>query len=391
MWIYEENNHLLYFISNNFLYKPNIIITAFNKCLIEDEIKKEKIKVMSLKKNVLQFLKSVDNHSLIIVENTPKIPLTTLKESIGKFFKLIDNENNNIPFMILFSLRNNRFKKPYTHIYEKIQTLYEIHYADFGNTNKQKENHIDKSNSLIIGPNAGRLKTSNYNKDESDCDRAFASNIGITNFRTPEQIFYNDLTQRQWCWYFDKIEGILNKQKNRVESSFDKFFEQGVNYVVFISGPPSSGKTCLGNRVKKELKKYSEYITIIIDINAFNSIKHMLDTFVNSLSTDDKKNIIVIDTLENDNKRSMFFTKLDNTIQCRYIEIDIDRQTCEFLNRFELQLSKKNKELYHSYTYNSYYHYYRSFLYSSKISHPQLKYMKFPLIVYTRKEIFYHF
>lgn len=410
MWIHEDNNGLLYFISNNFAYRESVAITAFNHTLIDDTIKKEKIPLMNLyNDNVITFLEQINEHgSIIIIENSHNT-IDTLKSTIGQFFSLIDNESRNIPFMIFFSLKNNRFKKPYTNIFKKIQDIYSKHSME-NSTNENLEISLD--NSIVIGNNAGRLQSSIFKKDLSDCDRAFASNIGISNFRTPNQVFANDSTQRQWKWSNDVIKSILDKQRLIIEPSFNDILgnfdikdikdiksneqqtEQTQKLIVFISGAPTSGKTLMGNRIKG----YLSDDTVIFDINNYASVNTMKDSIAHELDQQYLKNIIIINTLESPSKRYSYFSLLENRdiaqYQIKYIEMIVDRNVCEFLNLFRLQLTNSPiLTLYKKSNYTDYYSNYKS-ISSQKISEKilhRLKYIKFPLLIRDRKEIFYHF
>lgn len=404
MWIYEDDNKLLYFISTNFTYCPNIVLMSFAHTLIKDEIKKEKIPMMELyNENILSFLKQInENGSLIIVENVYKISQDALKHSIAKFFKLINNEENRIPFMIIFSLKNNKYKKPYTHLFSKIQTIYTLH-----NT----ETNIDLSKSLMIGNNAGRLKTNLYPMDISDYDRAFAMNIGLKNFVTPNQIFTKDLTQRQWRWRMNfNINSLLENQKTMNEIPFSAIFndrDANTKIIVFITGPPTSGKTLLGVRINRFLTDEVKKNVTVLDINNFENIYQMIEVF---LSHDLQDVMIIIDTLESIQKRNLWFSTLakklnftqQNTsskILIKYIETELDRNACEFLNLFRIQITKTGAlEQTYKYIYNNYYNYYKPLSISNIVSEiPKkillncLKYIKYPIILRDKKEMHFHY
>lgn len=401
MWVYEKDNKLLYFISNNFTYRQNIALLSFNHTLIEDKVSKEKIPFMQLyNETVVQFLEQMNEHgSIIIVENMIKMSIETLKLSIGKFFTLLENEKRCISFMILFPLENNKFKKPYTHIFKKIQELYLSKNPHLNNL----ENCIDLDKSIIIGNNAGRLSTSIFKCDESDCDRAFANNINIKNFRTPSQIFLHDSTIRQWQWKSKiVIEDILLKQKSLIEPSFNNILygnsqnnAQHKTFIIFIAGPPTSGKSILGNRVKMHLQDDNRNgkPTEILNINNFNTHIQMIDIFLKKI-TENLVNVIVIDTLESDKKRNLYFSAIESiniNLQksIKYIEMGTDRQICEFLNIFRLQITKSanNLVLYNKYVYTNYYAHYTTPVFK-KID---IKYTKYPMILRRRDALFYHY
>ena len=387
MWIYENDNELLYFISEDFTYDESVIISSFSHTLINDDIKKEKIPFMKLYNDSTQaFLNDVNEQgSIIIVEHALFMSVEVLKQSVGQFFSLLDKK---LPFMIFFILRNNMFKKPYTNIFKKIQELYKV---------SPNSTSVDLESSIVIGNNAGRLASNNYKKDMSDCDRAFAHNIGIPTFRTPNQVFA-DTTMRQWKWNMN-IEPILEKQKSIVEPLFANVLEYDnkistEKLIVFISGPPTSGKSLMGNRVKGFIGNAK-----IFDDNNFvvNSMHVALDNELPSI-IEEKMHIIIINTFESNALRHKYFTILENhnieNYRIKYIEMDTTRVLCEFLNVFRLQITKSPAlKLHTKKMYSDYYAYYipiTSQKISNKILHT-LKYIKFPLVIRKRDEIFYHY
>lgn len=374
-WIYENSNNLLYFISNNFTYKPSVAIFSLNNTLIHDSIAKEKITYMQLNNNVQNCLNQINDNdcSIVIIENGIKISKENLKLITKKFFDLIDNENNQIPFIIMFPMKNNKFQKPYTHIFVKLQDLYKAH-----------DKAIINDKSIVIGNMAGRFKTSIFCSDINDHDRAFAHNINMT-FKTPNQFLNNDNTPRQWNWHNNIINKIINEQKNLVEPEFiNMSLQSDQKHIIFISGPPTSGKTLLGNRIKTYLNT-----AIIFDINNFINSDQMILAITDTIDIS-VQSLIIIDTLESDTKRNAYLEKLKNkNYKINFIEIDINRKLCEFLNIFRLQISKNIFDAYAQYVYTNYYRYYKPL---SQIQKDELDtYIKFPLLIRSRKEIFFHF
>lgn len=397
MWIHEEDNKLLYYVHDHFKFEKNLLILSFSNTLIEGEIHKDNITYMNLfDDNVETVLSQLNEYgSIVIIENT-KVAKETAKLVVGKFFTLLKNE---IPIIILFSLADNKYKKPYTHSLGKLYDIYNKKTPD--NTFK-----FDLENSIVIGNNAGRLGSKYLKKDVSDCDRAFASNIGINNFRTPEQVFLNEQTSRQWKWVKNlNVESIIKQQKSLIEPSFETIISDinltnNIN-IIYITGPPTSGSTLLGNRINAFINK-SGLLSEIIDINNYTSTSLMLEFITLQLKdlVNNPRILIIIDLLETTAKRLRHFGKIvDNTdklINIKYIEMNATREVCEFMNKFRLQISKSSKiELTKPNAYNAYYRSYRPLIdngltmpLSKKID---LKYISYPLIIRERPELFYKF
>jgi len=402
MWKYEEDNKLLYYVHEHFKFENNLSILSFSNTLIEGEIHKDNVTYMNIFSNTVE--KSL-NHlneygSIVIMENT-RASKETLKLTIGKFFTLLKNE---IPFIILFALADNKYKKPYTHLLDKLYNIYRH------NKTPDADFKFDLDNSIVIGNNAGRLGSKYLKQDISDCDKAFASNIGVSNFRTPEQVFMCDLASRQWKWSKNlNIESILKQQKTLVEPSFASIIDtKALNNIIYVTGPPTSGSTLLGNRINAFIQK-AELVSEIIDINNYANTSLMLE-FI-SLQVKDLHNnpriLIIIDSLETTSKRLRHFTTIvqntntnnntnDEMINIKYIEINVTRDICEFMNKFRLQISKSSKiELTKPSAYNTYYRYYKPLI-DNGITMPlskkiDLKYISYPLIIRERPELFYHF
>lgn len=365
MWIEEKENGLLIHVSENFKYHPNIAIFSFYKTLINTNLD-------LYSNNVINTLNEIDSCGSIVIIDNFKESICNIKKNINKFLLDIDNR---IPFIIICSFHKNRFMKPFTNIFDKLKYLYD------------KEICVGKS--IVVGSNAGRKATNKLFKDDSDADRAFANNLGM-QFFTPEQLFDKDQTVRTWQWQYYPIENILNIQKNMTEPTFESFLED--NCIIMISGPPCSGKSLLANRIKYFYSAQPP----IIDINNFENRLIMRDYIQNYAC--DSNITIIVDIMENDDIRESYFTLFEDK-HIILIEINTYRKVCEFLNKFKLQITKSPKvEEYSSFVFNKYYKSYKPFSLSNKNikkniekNIENIKYIEFPLILRTRKEIFYHF
>jgi hypothetical protein len=400
MWVSEEENKLLYYVHDHYKFEYNLSILSFSNTLIEGEIHKENITYMNLfDDSVEKTLTHLNEYGSVVIMENAKASKETLKLTIGKFFTLLQTE---IPFIIMFSLADNKYRKPYTHLLDKLQDIYNHRLSQ---SDKQKDGtfkveKFDLDNSIVIGNNAGRLGSKYLKQDISDCDRAFARNIGVDNFRTPEQVFRNDQTSRQWKWTKNlNIEMVLKQQKNLVEPSFEIIVDKAD--IIYITGPPTSGSTLLGNRINVYIQKLG-LMSEIIDINNYSNTSLMLD-FISRQMTDLADNprvLIIIDNLETTTKRLKHFTTLvknvDRVVNVKYIEMNVTRDICEFMNKFRLQISKSSKiELTKPSEYNSYYRYYKPLIDNGiTMTLPKnidLKYISYPLIIRERSELFFKF
>jgi DNA 3'-phosphatase len=390
MWNYDSKNHLLIYKSSNFYYSSSICIFSFIQTLVKKYYVGNNLTLFH--PYILNFLKLINNDgnggSIIILENNFWDSIKIIKEMISCFFKLIDNENNKIPFYIIFSLKKNKFKKPHTNIWKLIEKSYQ-------DNNKS----IDLNASIYIGCNAGRDKNKIYIKDNSDIDRALCENIKIKIFKTPEQIFLNDYSIRNWSWNnkiisIDKrIEIIKNQSDNEI--IFSNFVNLNKKQIIMISGPPCSGKTMLGNRIKRYIYDNINNKNIItLDINYFNNQQECLYNLNDVLNNNRGDYVILIDTLGLQSIRKNYIDlidEFDDYYDIVFVDIITTKEICLLLNQFKLEISRSSniKEI-PTYIFNNYFINY-SKIENIKIENIKIKYIEFPLILRKRDELFYHY
>ncbi|MGL5935141.1 MAG: hypothetical protein ACRCZI_05915 [Cetobacterium sp.] len=399
MWTYEEENQLLYFVPTNFRYMPNIAIMSFNNTIVNCTMSKSKVNDMRLfSESVLPFLEKINEYgSLVIIDNITKLAQSTLRLIFGKFITLLNelqlkqsNKSVNInplSFIIILSLTDNKFRKPYTHTFKKLQSLY---------ISNNVENYIDLEKSIVIGNNAGRFETEVFKKDTYCYDRAFAHNIGIKNFTTPSQLFLNNDIARKWKWdnYID-ITGIFELQKNIIEVPFNKIFIENKRFIIFIAGPPTSGKALLGNRISSFLKsnilKDSEQLIEIINFR--HSIDQKLLQNTQKKIVESTNHLIIIDTFETELQLYKFFTKnYDHgysNLSIKFIEMQVDINLCMFLGKFKVQISNAIIPYYGKLVYNTYKKKYKKKVFGDKLLN--IDYIEYPLVLRKRPEIYYQY
>lgn len=377
-------------IPPKYQYSRNIAVCSFLNTLIKFDSLTYDITIFE--ESVYQFLVQITKLgcSVIVIDNKSEGMSTKhLLDLIKKFSLLIEKyltENNLeidfIPIMFLISLKNDRYKKPYTNIFKELERLY-------SNNNSS----INLEQSIIIGNKAGRLKQGIYSKDINCDDRAFAYNIGIKKFMTPENLFSKDSSPRKWSWSdsymsIDDRKLLLKKQKYLIEPPFNSIFTniESKNYI-FISGPPSSGKSLLSKRIEEYFinNSISNSKILILDINKFEGRKDILFEFEKSLKMDYVV-IIIVDSLYNDYERNLYFTKIPD--KKYYFEISTKLDICQLLNSIKVEKSKTyTLELYKSSDFYTFKKKYQEF----NPLETNIEYVTYPLKIRTSPELFYHY
>jgi hypothetical protein len=176
--------------------------------------------------------------SVVVLENVTNAK--TFNNAKSSFEWLI--EQVDIPILGLFM--RGKFQKPYTHVWDVVQDLY-------------NGINIDKNLSMMCGNMAGRTRMGLYQADWSDYDRAFADNVGIA-FVT-ERLF-TGRPERKWVWTSKVIdhdtrhrymaEGKEDDEPDLV-AAIDKMAESRA-YLIIVMGPPSSGKNLLSRRIQSD-------------------------------------------------------------------------------------------------------------------------------------------
>jgi hypothetical protein len=400
MWNYETDTGVMYHISKNFEFNETVAIFSLHNTLIKSVLSKDKIPFMQLFDNgVIEFLQNIHNGggSLIIMDDMQGVPQYIIKDGIKRFYELLDNATLELPFFVMFSTINNRYRKPYTHIFDKLKSIY----------GSRSEIRIDVEQSILVGNNAGRIKTMTFGGDLVT-DRAFAHNIGIANFITPQVAFSGDNIQRNWKWNPSIIGDFTIKHKTLVEMPMESIFENtGNNRVIFVTGPPTSGKTLLANRIREYLVGLNPNKSVdIFDINNYESMRQMVAVIRKDIDSQIKnkisKDIVIVHPMELNYIRNMYFSIFEpipvavmKHYHIKYIEVDIERPLAEFLNMFRMQISRSNTLKPHSkYDYNTYYYRYDKFdilkITLKKII-PALKYIRYRFVIREKPEMFYKY
>jgi bifunctional polynucleotide phosphatase/kinase len=260
--------------------------------------------------NVISMLKKFHYNGYTIIIFSNQSP-----RNKDKFNKLIERLNHvvkllhEIPINIVVSYKYNYYRKPMTGMFELVQAAIK--------DNKYK---FDKKNSFYCGDAAGRPNDwlgFGRKADFSDSDLFFAHNAGIT-FKYPEEIFKNIQLESSDKYYFPK-RPFLNCIPQPINIKLDDRITNPM-YVIFLIGPPASGKSQLTKLIKKTTKKtfkvieYDEYRNkpgdIIKDTAAMG--KHMiLDGQNRDVSV--RKQYMNSICLNNEKNKNIYFVAINMT------------------------------------------------------------------------------
>jgi DNA 3'-phosphatase len=249
MWFNDTKKGLLFCRQGDFRYTENVCVMSLYDCVIKVKIGLTGRKTMEpFSSSVFPFLKDVHDRggSIIFLENQGSKPIYFIKSSIADFIKMMNMNNSLVPFIFIVSTKKNMYKKPQTNIFKAIKNEYKI-----------LDKNIDLENSIYIGANAGRTGNELRCRDASVVDRALCHNIGIPCFRTPEQVFLGDETPYEWHWNSSMpsrrdVLHMVNQGSIEEENTLFNSFT-GPRMAILLNGPHSSGKSLLGNHIKRHL------------------------------------------------------------------------------------------------------------------------------------------
>lgn len=251
---------ILIYASDDFGYRPSVVITEFENCLI-DKVSSAKlyhsINPADITEYNEEFLKKIisdsSKYSVVIMSNqisTSKLNVDCIKKKLELFMK-----KYTFPLLAIFCLRPNRLSKPHTGMWKFLKA----YYSSIGKT-QLKEGIVvsDCGGRIIEEEKKNRIKVT---YDSTDIDRAFAYNIGIPyntilEYITPdkkEKFVWNTKTLppelRQM--YVEKLSHCSNP------NIFVKLEELGNHetHLILLYGAPRAGKTTLA---KELIKKWRE-------------------------------------------------------------------------------------------------------------------------------------
>lgn len=385
MW--KEADSVIYYIPTNFKFSSSLAIFNFDRTLviIKRNYNSEcnKMKLTYWNESVKPKLKEITDKgaSIMIYQCFLNNNLDHIKDVFDQLTKDLE-----IPIVAFFSTIPNKYAKPFTNMWKLIELFY-----------LKQQKTINKTTSIFVGNNAGRLHLFNKKVLDYSCvDRAFASNVGITFF-TPERFFLNSTTPN--IWQFSKLIMGQENRKKFVESNkqitppiiIDEInsLPKSDNYTIIVTGTPSCGKTTLAKKIKRKWDvDYKIGDVAHISENSYD----VFDTFYESIQTQlsEKKTSVIIDMdCFISNVTKIVKISMISKMPILILEIKTIQEIAKLLDFIKIQKSFNYKDKIHNIRFwRTYYKQYREPNYK-KI--PCVRYVSFPLIIQICEELWYEY
>ncbi len=249
------------------------------------------------------------------------------KDFQEKINKVLDEfKKENIIVSILVSVEDDYYRKPLTGTLDYLEEFLKKH-----------KNSIKKSTSFYCGDAAGRVY-SDKKKDFDISDLFFSKNIDL-NFYVPEVIFKNEknpefkLPKRKYL-LCDKNESLPILKMDQI-------------CIVFIIGPPASGKSYLGKILSD---KYGCDILESDKIKDKSKMKKKIEEKINNY-----KSVIVVGTYPKKEDREELLQNIDKKIYKLCIQMDTSKELMNHLNYFRVESSKNKIQKIPEVAYRVYY------------------------------------
>lgn len=313
--------------------------------------------------------------SIIIYDSYKTDNLDEIKTAFDAFQKDVG-----CPMLVFFSTRCNRFCKPLTNIWKLIDIFYKNH------------NKVNKTMSLVIGHNAGRVSRKGFKLDNSCVDRAFANNSGL-KFIIPEAFF--EISSKFVFWEWDPL--ILTEEDKQllietkytpviIQDELEKLPTVG-QCTIIITGVTSCGKSTLAAKIKR--KWDCDYNNGVIERISENS--NDIDEILKQTNTQlkNKKSVIIDMVCENINITQVVRVSMENKTVVLIVEIKTTKQLAQLLDFMKVQMSNNTDVMLKTlYTWQSYYKQYKCPRYDEI---PCVRYVGFPLVIKVCDEFWYKY
>lgn len=248
---------LLVYISPEFSFENELVITDFDNCLIQKLSGKKLVQPINPAKPkpynedfIKKLMVEAKTKSIVIMSNqisSSKTNIALIKTKLELFLAMFP-----IPVMAFFALKLNKMSKPHTGMVLLLKEYYKL-----------REKKLPREG-LVVSDLGGRLYEEEKGKvvyDTCDTDRAFAHNCGYVyktireyteNLEVPENFVWNlhILPPEQRPAY---IEEYTKKNKNiDVIGHITQLVREKNHqtFLVFIMGAPRTGKTTYAEQLR---------------------------------------------------------------------------------------------------------------------------------------------
>lgn len=295
----------------------------------------------------------------------------------------LENIFKDINIIIAISFFKNRYSKPFTGGFEYI-----IDIANKINSNFEFKPELSIMVSNKIGLDLKSLQLLNIIKGDY-IDRAFAHNIGIKTVIPPSMFFENKIEKISWSWP-KSVLPLINRDKlfYEKEPQFKDFIFANIKNIIFIVGPPFSGKTVLSRRINKILECKIIDKQTPFEINEYD-IKNELDNTISIIficcAATMKEKQKIIEIFEQ-------FKIIKKPINAVWINMITHKQIITFMRYFKVQIAKTTNIILESNErINKYYANIRKENYSEIEIPKYITQINFPLVLKKMPELMYIF
>jgi len=294
-----------------------------------------------------------DKYSIVAFSNIDITKTQSTREGVkyrfDKFCELLFNKN--IPIVGIFAMKNEVCRKPHTGMWNILCELYKV----------QRFSKPNVETSLFVGNSAGRTATNKNSpfgknpRDKNYVDRAFAWNLRL-KFYTPEKFFLNKpirkfIYPKNILTREEKIKIKEESEKIRVKNPFKKGVKKYLNknfkgikqFLLIITGPPSSTKTTLAKYIERRTKKYvneGKLKTWII-LNSKKPNKKFIKTFNDEIT---HGNSVILDGMNETCKNRSIYIEIVRTFEnigILIVELCVPIKIARHLNSMKIEMLKK--------------------------------------------------
>lgn len=307
MWQKKDDIGLWIWIPENFKFYESIAFFTIKNNILDQDSKFQYAGIAKLK----------DLATIIIYENGAN------DELIYTFNNIISESVDQANIIGIFSFKKNRYSKPYTGSFEFIEKL-----AQEKDTNFKFKLEWSIMVSSEIGVNL------QYK------DRAFAYNIGIQTVVLPSLFFLSEPYKKiKWSWPKNVLTSINKKkifQYDNEQKFADFTFADHIN-IVIITGPPTSGKTILGQRICKFIGNCQICKNEIPPIINGKSL-----VIINESPTLAEKQKMIYYLMEYNKPYKLETTEKQTMPNLVWIEMNVSKQLVMFLRHLQVQVKKQS-------------------------------------------------